>query len=388
MLHNRVIVICGDDWGRHPQTLEHMAKILAKSNRVIWVNSLGHRSPRFTLRDIRRMLEKLTVAIRTLSTDRTDAHSSGVRVVCPLGIPFHNFRFIRRINAWILQRLLLPILREMNSGGPILMVNSPVVVELYGKLNETVRVYYCLDDYPAFDGALRTMAELERRTLSKVDAAFFVSQHLYDSRLEKPKHSMVMSQGVNVEHFDVRKSSNLHPLHVLRRPIIGFMGWIAVWVDLDLIASCARLRPDWTFALIGSSAVDLTPYSNIPNMHFLGPIPFDDLPEYATSFDVGLIPFKVNPVTTASNPLKLLEYFSMGIPVVSTPLPEVEKLKPHVEIASSPEETIAAIERSLSTRTGPLLAERFAIARQHTWESVLERQCDLIALAEAEKTSK
>ena len=51
----------------------------------------------------------------------------------------------------------------------------------------------------------------------------------------------------------------------------------------------------------------------------MGEILFNELPEYAQVFDVGIIPFIVNDLTIAANPLKLLEYMALGIPVVTAP---------------------------------------------------------------------
>ena len=59
MLKNRNIIIFGEDWGRFPSTTQHIGKVLLKFNRIMWVGSLAHRKPNFSIKDFVRILEKL-----------------------------------------------------------------------------------------------------------------------------------------------------------------------------------------------------------------------------------------------------------------------------------------------------------------------------------------
>ena len=380
----RTFLIFGDDWERHPQTLEHIARVLARTNRVIWVNSLGHRRPQLTVKDLRRVVEKLRAAVRPAAPR---AAQTSVRVIRPLGIPFHDVKLVRQLNAWLLERFIRPVLREERADRVILLTNSPVIVDLLGRLGESVCAYYCLDDYGAFEGSLRSMRQLEEEVLKKSHVAFFVSQQLFDNRPMRPAHSAVITQGVDVDHFASASAGPQAPLGHLPRPVVGFMGLIAPWVDVPLVAEMARLRPDWSFVMVGRSAVDLSPYRAIPNLHFTGGIPFEKLPLFAGSFDAGLIPFKINPLTLASNPLKLFEYFALGIPVVSTPLPEVERFRPDVDIAATASEAVTALLRRFGTEDQTGEERRRTVAREHSWELVTERQMKLVEAAERSMTT-
>jgi glycosyltransferase involved in cell wall biosynthesis len=152
----------------------------------------------------------------------------------------------------------------------------------------------------------------------------------------------------------------------LPHPIFGFFGLIRDWIDLDLLAEVARRKPDWHFVLIGDSKVDLTPYKASPNMHFLGPKPYEVLPAYCKCFDAGLIPFKINDLTIAVNPIKLREYLSAGLPVISTPLPEVLVYKEMVHIVRTPEDFLAAAAEALAVNSAMRLKRQKAMAEE-TW---------------------
>jgi glycosyltransferase involved in cell wall biosynthesis len=140
----------------------------------------------------------------------------------------------------------------------------------------------------------------------------------------------------------------------LPRPVIGFFGLIADWVDLDLIRHLAVARPDCTFALIGKVTTDVSLFEGLPNVHLLGQKSYDELPGYVKAFDLALLPFVMNELTIASNPLKLREYLAAGLPVISSAIPEAEKLKHLIRIGRDKHEFLNHMNAILSSGdTGP-----------------------------------
>jgi hypothetical protein len=386
MVAGRDIICFGDDWGRHPQVLEHLVRILARENRVLWVNSLGHRAPRLRGKDLIRMAEKIRSA-----TQGTEVGEKNISVLRPLGLPWHDSRIVRKLNGFLLGFALRRRMRSLSFSSPILLTNSPVMHEVIGTLGETVTVYYCLDDYAAFDGALRTMKSIEQELLSKIDVAFYVTEHLLRQKKNQPQHASVMPQPVNFEHFThPRHAAAPDPFPGVRRPIIGYVGLVETvnWLDLPLLAEVARRRPEWSFILIGPVQTDVAPYAQLRNLTFLGPIPYSEIPRYMLRFDVGLIPRKINEVTTACNPIKLLEYFSLGLPVVSTPLPAVEQFGELVAIAATPDELERRITEVLSASPQELRTKRVGTAERLSWSRVAQEQFGVIEKAERERYSR
>src|SRR5262249_49238986 len=143
----------------------------------------------------------------------------------------------------------------------------------------------------------------------------------------------------------------------LRKPVIGFFGLIADWVDLPLVRFLAQSRPQWTFVLIGKVVTSLEPFDGLPNVHVLAQKPYALLPGYAKAFDVALLPFAVNELTLAANPLKLREYLAAGLPVVSSAIPEAEKLKHILYTARDHAHFLELIESIIdSKKTGPQMS--------------------------------
>src|SRR5262249_48157455 len=74
----------------------------------------------------------------------------------------------------------------------------------------------------------------------------------------------------------------------LRHPLIGFFGLIADWVDLETVRHLAFRRPEWSIVLIGEVQTDTSALRALPNVHFPGRRPYQELPAWCRRFDVAI----------------------------------------------------------------------------------------------------
>ena len=151
---------------------------------------------------------------------------------------------------------------------------------------------------------------------------------LYDE-LEKhlgKKQKIVMARNaVNVKHFDFERNAGLSvPMDMKsvvekKKPIIGFYGALAPWIDFEMLNKLADKHKEWEFVYLGvdynGAAVDLEEKENV---HNLGAKNYESLPRYANCFDVAMIPFKRGEIAKATSPVKLFEYMAAGLPTVCT----------------------------------------------------------------------
>src|SRR5437899_12584597 len=63
-LAGRSIICFAHDWDGDPLSKTHIMRILARNNRILWVNSIGHRAPKATTADTARIIKKLKDATR------------------------------------------------------------------------------------------------------------------------------------------------------------------------------------------------------------------------------------------------------------------------------------------------------------------------------------
>jgi glycosyltransferase involved in cell wall biosynthesis len=157
-------------------------------------------------------------------------------------------------------------------------------------------------------------------------------------------------------------------------PALGYVGSLHSWFDLSLVRTLAAALPRARVVLVGpappATAEALREAQQAaPNLHWLGPRPYDDIPGIVRAFRVGLIPFRRTPLTEAVNPVKLYEYAAAGVPCVTTRFTdEVAGWGEAARVAEDEAEFIAAARALLEA---PPDAEALrAFARQHDWDAI------------------
>ena len=146
-------------------------------------------------------------------------------------------------------------------------------------------------------------------------------------------------------------------------PLIGYHGSLyGDWFDWDGLRAVARANSDATVVLIGEARG--VPKDVPDNVVFLGLKAQGDLPAYLSRLDVGLVPFKVTPMTHAVSPLKVFEYLACGVPVAAPPLRAIEG----VDGVVLDNDLVAAVGVA---RSGPRPDPEAAL-RNHSWGARLK----------------
>jgi glycosyltransferase involved in cell wall biosynthesis len=300
-------------------------RILARDNRVLWVNSIGYRAPTASKADISRAFKKLKAATNSLSEPERN-----IFVLNPIAIPVYGRPRIRNLNRALLRFQVKRAMRQLGFEQPINFVFNPAAAVVAGALGEKQILYYCVDEYTEFSGvSSSSLAELEQQLLRQSDLVIVSAERLYQSKVKTNPRTVLIRHGVDFDHF--RKAldpETIVPEEIrdLPHPVIGFFGLIADWVDLELMAEVAKRYPNGSMVLVGKATTDTSVLEQLSNVHLLGRKPYASLPAYCKGFDVALMPFRINELTLNANPLKVREYIAAGLPVVSTAIPEVEVL--------------------------------------------------------------
>ena len=176
------------------------------------------------------------------------------------------------------------------------------------------------------------------------------------STKRKSEENIVLSSnGVEYNHFaKVKKdkqvlSKKSQAIIDQKKPIIGYYGALASWFDYDLVKKLAEKRSDINIVLIGikyDNSFDESKIEDVQNVHYIGPVNYNDLPKYAVFFDVCTIPFVLNDITVATNPLKAFEYMALEKPIITTAMKECKKYK-SIFIANNAEEFISLTDKAL-----------------------------------------
>ncbi len=371
-LVGRDMLCFSHDWTGDPLSKTHLMRLLARDNRVLWVNSVGYRAPSFgSKKDLGRIVQKLRAAAQPIREVEPNLF-----VFSPLAIPSWGRPAVQRLNRRLLRFQVRRAMRRLRFRRPINWVFNPAAGILAGTLGEDRVIYYCVDEYTAFRGVpTAALSAIEADLIRKADLVIVSAQKLLESKCAPAAPTVLVRHGVDYDHF--RRALDpeaVVPPEVARlpRPVIGYFGLIADdWVDVPLLAHVARRFPAASIVLLGKVTMDVGPLAGLPNVHLLGRKPYADLPAYAKGFDVALIPFPISEVTLNANPLKAREYLAAGLPVVSTAIPEVEVLD-RCRIGRVPDDFVRQIEAAL-TRPGPDAAR----SRDMAGESWAARLADI-----------
>jgi glycosyltransferase involved in cell wall biosynthesis len=363
------IVAFAKDWHEDPTSNHHVLRELARTRRVLWLNSLATRTPNLSSgRDLGKIRRKLTEFARGPQNVEND-----LWVTTPLVLPLPHSAAARAINRQILRATIRALRLRLGIKRFELWTFLPNTADYIGTLGEDLAVYYCVDEWSLFSYLDREQTiAAERRVLERVDAVFAINHALADAKRAINRATYVSPHGVDHALF----SRALDPalavpadLAALPAPRIGFYGTLRDWVDFELIAHVARARPAWSIALIGQALGDLSALRGLANVHLLGQKRHEELPAYCKGFDVGMIPYRIDERMTFVNPLKLREYLSAGLPVVSTPVPEVVRYAHMCRIAGTPEEFVAALDAALADTTPAARRARSDAMLQETWSA-------------------
>ncbi|MBV8606553.1 MAG: glycosyltransferase [Singulisphaera sp.] len=369
LLRGRDILCFSHDWSGDPLSKTHLMRLLARENRVLWVNSIGYRAPSASKADLSRALRKLAAAAAPIREAERN-----IFVLNPLAIPAYGRPALRELNRRLLRLQVRRAMARLGFCRAINWVFNPAAGLIAGELGEEALIYYCVDEYTAFSGVpSRSLAEIEARLLRRADAVFVSSDRLYRSKAAANPRTFLVRHGVDYDHFRRALAPETRvPEEIARlpRPIIGYFGLIAEdWVDVDLLVRVAERFPEASLVMLGKVTMDVSRLAARPNVHLLGRRPYAGLPAYSKGFDVALIPFPISEVTLNANPLKAREYLAAGLPVVSTAIPEVEVLG-LCRIGHDPDGFVREVEAAL-TDPGPSAGRSEAIHHE-SWAARLD----------------
>jgi glycosyltransferase involved in cell wall biosynthesis len=372
-LADSIVILSTADWD-HPfwTNKQHTAVALARKGfRILYLESMGLRKPTTGGRDLRRILHRIKTGLSGLRQVQDN-----IWVYSPLVVPLHDKPLIVKANTAALKQFLGYYCRKLNFVRPIAWAYNPLAVDMIDCLQPSAIVYHCVDRLASAPGLpSRAIEDSETRLLREADLVFTTSRALQDYCTgiggEKVHY---FPNVVDFDHFSKARTAGPIPddLGAIPRPRIGFIGAVSSYkLDFDLIAQVARKHPEWQWILIGQvgegqpqTAIDGL---RLPNIHLLGPRPYELLPDYLRGIDVAILPCPMNDYTRAMFPMKFFEYLAAGRPVIATPLPALEEFADVYSVADTPQALESVIYRMLSSSPAPN-NKALSLARQHTWE--------------------
>lgn len=387
-MQNETFVILANaewDWSNRVNC-HHIAARLAKQNTVLFVDTMGGRTPApREFKKIFRRLQRIAGGVRRLD--------DGLIVLSPFVLPFYRSELVRRINMRLLAGQIRRALPR-DSARPILYLFLPALVGLLGLLDEKLVVYHCVDEHAANPNVpAREVRAREEKLLRAADVVFTSAATLFAEKRALNANTHYAPNVADAEHFARALDPDLplaEPVRDLPHPLAGFVGNITAYkVDFDLLCAVAERAPAWTFALIGPVGRG-DPSTNIArvqahaNIRLLGELPYAELPRAVKAFDVCLIPFRQNDSTRGTFPMKFFEYLAAGKPVIATDLPALAEFRDLFYPVCNADEFLSALDAAQHEDVS-CKNTRVTIAQQYSWNARMREIETILASALAEK---
>jgi glycosyltransferase involved in cell wall biosynthesis len=283
-------------------------------------------------------------------------------------------RISRRINKIEQKRLARYVnkkIAEVQFRDILLITYLPHSTDILGQIDCSLSCYMCGDEILGQKYSRdKAIANMDKELIEKVDFTTVVSEELYRRRRVINDRVHVITNGTDYKHFANSKilDEYAEELSKVEGPVVGYMGAIDYRINKEYILGAAQRLRNWTFIFVGPVSINIDELKREKNIVFLGQKKFKELPKYLGRFDVGLIPYYLNEMTTHCSPLKLHEYFSAGIPVVSTQLPAVKQYEGLAYIANSQDEFIKFIDIAYKENNQEMIEKRMEIAESNSWE--------------------
>lgn len=379
-----IILFSTADWDNPYWTnKQHMAKYLGEHGfNVLYIESIGLRTPTVSKRDIKRMLKRIWRGFQPAKSV-----SQNLWVISPIAIPFkQHWSFVRTINQRLLGiRIHLFIMRHKFKK-PMIWTYHPFMLHAIDLFKHEQVIYHCVDDLGAIPGIDKTKFYIEEnKLLLKSNLIFVTSKALEKRCLNYNKNTYFFPNVVDEEHFKQAHHPTSIPseMVVIPRPRIGYVGVLSDYkVDFKLIYDIACSRKEWNWVLIGeeregqkNNTVELL--RRLPNVYFLSHKKYDDLPNYLALLDVGTLPTLLSDYTKSMFPMKYYEYLAAGIPVVTTPLDFTDMTKSYTIVADSESAFENAILQQI--QRGKLTIEESVMAvGDNTWAIRLSKMLSII----------
>lgn len=354
-----IILFSTADWNTPYWTnKQHTAKHLAKQDyRVLYVETVGLRAPKLASgRDLGRLWRRLKLGLKGPRKVET-----GIWILAPLVIPIkHHWSIIRWLNKKMLALYIQIFMKKNSFSVPIIWTYHPYILGAIESLNHGKLVFHCVDDLSAVPGVdIQAYKIEEQKLLKQCDVVFTTSEVLTAQCQKYNKNVHFLPNVVDYEHFASARKVDLLPtdLSSIPEPRIGYIGVLSDFkVDFNLIYDVAIEKKEWHWVLIGEeregqSSDKVRQLRLLPNVHFLGYKPYEQLPRYLSGMAVAALPTLINEYTASMFPMKYFEYLAAGVSVVSTPLDFTKQYVSGIEVAANCTSFIDAIDAQIALGT-------------------------------------
>ena len=250
-----------------------------------------------------------------------------LRVLRPRALPIEPIQYVGGLNRALWSGLLAQLAGPApSSDRAVVVVGKPslLALDVLARLSVHWSLYDMMDDFPAFHqgAAARTMARNEAELIRVADEVWSSSTALAKAWSSAPHGVRLVPNALDA----ARMPTQTKPVKTGpgKCKVFGYVGTLGSWFDWAWVETLARCRKADTVKLIGP--LFCAPPQRLPaNVEILPAVAHPQALAAMRTFDVGLIPFRIQRLTDSVDPIKYYEYRALGLPVLSTNFGEMRQ---------------------------------------------------------------
>ncbi len=167
-------------------------------------------------------------------------------------------------------------------------------------------------------------------------------------------------------------------LNKIKRPILGFAGNINPGCDWKMLGVFAKHYPQYSIALLGAMNGPAEFYQSgtfaetlrLPNVHYLGQVPQEELPAYVAHFDAGILFDSFSDFSKTRNHNKVYQNLLSGIPITgANTQPDYQPFAELLYLFDDPRDWPKQCEAALAARDETHSRRRRAYGEKLDWDA-------------------
>lgn len=314
--YKKLIYLSPVKWNSFSQRPHHFVSWfnLRTGGQVFWIDPYPTRLPK---------LKDLKILFNNRSKSKFNKNYSWLKLIKIYALPIEPLDPLSKINNIFWTQIKKRIDNFIKDSEYLIVIGKPSIfsISLLDRLKPKFSIYDSMDDFPLFCEGIssKKMRRNENILASKVNKIICSSKNL-NKKWDKYKNKIIfIKNGLNENNKEFFPDIRTNKIQF----VFGYIGTIGKWFDWDWIINLCTIRPKDKIVLIGD--IHFFYKGSMPsNLYLFPPINHEKANEAISSFDIGLIPFKVNTLTESVDPLKYYEYIGCGLPVISTNFGEMK----------------------------------------------------------------
>src|SRR6266849_533393 len=259
------IIISSVEWNFLWQGPQEIAARLARAgNRVLYVENTGVRSPKWE--DARRVSQRVNRWASAAARRGVCQIEPNLFVCSPLVMPPFGRHWHETLNRRVLLKAIVLAGSKLGLRDPILWSFLPTntandIIRLL-RTPRSLVLYYCVADFTQLVSDPGRLLKSERALIEMSDLVFAQGPKLAEHCSRALNEVRIVPYGVDLELFSNGDNAAMTSSHAgnleqlsrlrdLKRPIIGYVGGVTRHVDIDLLETMARARPNWSWVYVG-----------------------------------------------------------------------------------------------------------------------------------------